>query len=793
VLGIPPTGGPINIGDLKPQYLSGILGRDYQGLIPTIDISSRKVYIPAGSVYEAPVTVTYADREPLRVKLRRDDNIERGYITYKNSDGEDARDEYLKNGFCSFIANSNFCGYMRMDHTIDDYRMNYISYEDMYIPFGNNFTSDDSWVKLQDRISRISLPYEYDTRWFDDGPFDPDGEEGKRSFSLDILFPRGATGKGLVLKTKYDAPDLTSITRRVDDISMIPGTISDKADAVMLVGMSNTTNAIGGHSTYYSIDGKNPGQTGIGTRTSCDFIGRQQYSFFMPIDDSWHYTDGRQKALAEGIIANCSLKKKVDINVFTSNKAYKRTGSYVYKGLNTETNEGQIVSFDGDVFPGIQSHIYTHYAYNNTTTPEWFDECASTQYIYYPAETHVNQCMADHRMAESGQSEIEFQNEPYVSPRTGVKYTKPAYSYNNVYSLGASQIVYDDENDVENVYFYGRICYSDKKVVNEYIDSYLIYKPLNYIDIPDCDSPINFLFAIQNVLYATTTNEIYGIGVGERSLIDANNASGSQLMLGQGDVFQSSFLISNSYGCTRADGTRAYNNRDYCVWYDATSNALLRFNDNTVQNIGKTQFVSKAFTNNRVTYAAIGRHDHTAELLVLTNNFSLVHDDMLDRFVSYRSAPTNALLFTINGSLTYILPNANNVNNAIYQWNRDYYTTYGARGHSITFHANPKAAETVVYDYNILPNTGISDTNDVYTINIGKSTLNQTAQLSFDINRSSRQLREGNYYIPVGRDSANIRIRGLYLTVTLSVQTGTSGTNKWYIPYVKTQYRQSRV
>lgn len=150
--------------------------------------------------------------------------------------------------------------------------------------------------------------------------------------------------------------------------------------------------------------------------------------------------------------------------------------------------------------------------------------------------------------------------------------TKDLYSYNSVYSISNKVTTIYPKNDLvsPNKSFDARIQWSERKFNNELIDSWTIWKPLNFKDVD------NQYGAIQNLVNYNTRLLFFqptGVGVlsvDERELTSGTNSS--QLILGTGSVGQRYDYISTACGTIHPDSIQA--GKVGLFWYDRYNNSF---------------------------------------------------------------------------------------------------------------------------------------------------------------------------------------------------------------------------
>ncbi|GHT65730.1 hypothetical protein AGMMS50239_26090 [Bacteroidia bacterium] len=493
---------------------------------------------------------------------------------------------------------------------------------------------------------------------------------------------------------------------------------------------------------------------------------------------------GASGAIGEVSMVACSIKAQLEIKSKYTQSEYE----YISRGT---LKQGKNILFCGDVFPCVNSHIYTHYAYTSKTSPNSTDPCASSMYLYYPCESSINPYYADDTMAVSGKVALEYQSEPYVSPRTGVKYEYPAYSYNTVYS-GIFGDRYISGEDVKDIYFDNRIIYAGRKINNEFIDSWCSFKPLDFLDTDGGLGSINGLSSIRNVLYAICENGVFRIGVGEKALAnqDSDNDN-SQILLGSGDAFQDSMKISDSHGTHRNDACGLLNVSNYIVWFDRDKRSIIRLAGDQINSISITEAIQSYLNKALIASPIKFIYDYRNRGFIFDGNLrSIIHNDSIDKFVSLLHRNINAERVSTNNGMYSVLYDSTG-NTLWREFDGNLCSFFGEDKEAVIRLSTQDSGSSLVYDYTVIPNIGLSDQESATIIKRTKA--QESAPLYNDIFLdNNRHLRENIFYVPVGREnSLNRRLIGRNLLYELRILP--DSTKNFSIPYIETMCRKSNI
>lgn len=321
----------------------------------------------------------------------------------------------------------------------------------------------------------------------------------------------------------------------------------------------------------------------IGPGPSCFILTTEQSTgtFPTPLDGFWTS------------ICNITHAAKTDAVESDENTQYFGFGNYFplkkdsYDGkykvkLSDGSLQDYMIVFDGDIY--ITPHEFTtmYKCYNF----ESVDSVQSTQVTnYVPLESKVNTYF-DYGMNMVNTASPNLLWEP--GEIDGVtSQERPAHQYNMIYSDNdASNDVYtlistdkDDTND-----FKQRAYYSEPKTNGEFIDNFLIFKTVAFIDVDSSYGQITNLFSDKNSLFYWQDHAFGKFSVNERSLI--NDQNGNTIMLGQAGILSRFDYISTKFGmrlydfCARSAEQGIY-------WVDINNKAVVAANSGQAINFGE--------------------------------------------------------------------------------------------------------------------------------------------------------------------------------------------------------------
>ena len=254
---------------------------------------------------------------------------------------------------------------------------------------------------------------------------------------------------------------------------------------------------------------------------------------------------------------------------------YYGFGNYVYVGENG--GESKNIVFDGDTYVDVQELYgqFKTYDFN-----DFRNSLQSAQIIYYiPMESKIN-WRFDYGHNKRNTSSKNLQLEP--GEITGITtQERPIRQYNSIYSdNNTSCSMFNTQPLDKSINVYNqRIFYSNLKTNGENIDSWQIFKPINFIDCNSKFGPITDLYTFKDALYMWQKNAIAKLSVNERSLISDKNSN--VIQLGQGDVLQRVDYISTNYGMRQYDMCKV-NTENGLFWFDYYNKCIAAFAENSV-------------------------------------------------------------------------------------------------------------------------------------------------------------------------------------------------------------------
>lgn len=478
-----------------------------------------------------------------------------------------------------------------------------------------------------------------------------------------------------------------------------------------------------------------------------------------------------------------------------------------YKAYSSD-GVNKINVFTGDTYTQIYEieGMYKAYDFNDDKS-----SLQSMQTIHYiPMESTINQYF-DYGMNYRNTNNANLQAE--AGEIKGVtSQDRPIHQYNLIYSdNGTSNDLYSPQSTthLQNTYTQ-RIYYSQLKTNGELLNSWNIFKPIDYIDVNPVYGELTDLFTTQDTLYFWQTKAFGKLSVNERSLVKDENSN--LIQLGQGTVLQRSDYLSTKFGMRAQDMCKVNVDNDI-YWFDygnkciasykATSGAygstkmsVLDFTENC--NV-KTLMQMNIIDNNQVPTIIYDATNDELLFYPIKNN-SVLSDEMTLAF-NCKLNIAQSMYSMLDGQLATLYNNLTNQNDAIsinpnlvfyIRWCNDGETTSFAHTARLHFVVNPNPSTTKVFDnqqivFPQLYNTASSHAEQTANYD------NFDCNLYTDLDKAGRigkyTNREGNICFPIPRCADGIRrLRGKWMIEEIWME---GSDNDHAISHIITKFRQS--
>lgn len=478
-----------------------------------------------------------------------------------------------------------------------------------------------------------------------------------------------------------------------------------------------------------------------------------------------------------------------------------------YKAYSSD-GVNKINVFTGDTYTQIYEieGMYKAYDFNDDKS-----SLQSMQTIHYiPMESTINQYF-DYGMNYRNTNNANLQAE--AGEIKGVaSQDRPVHQYNLIYSdNGTSNDLYSPQSTtyLENTYSQ-RIYYSQLKTNGELLNSWNIFKPVDYIDVNPIYGELTDLFTTQDTLYFWQTKAFGKLSVNERSLVKDENSN--LIQLGQGTVLQRSDYLSTKFGMRAQDMCKVNVDNDI-YWFDYGNKCIAAYKAIS-GTYGSTKMSVLDFTEN-CNVKTLMQININSDTQVPTITYDTINDELL-----FHPIKNNAILSeemtlafncklgiaqsmydVLNGQLATVYNNLTNQTDAISirsnfasytRWCNDVETPTTDDTARLNFVVNPNASVTKVFDNQQIVFPQLYNTTSSHT----KQTAdydNFNCNLYTDLDEAGMideyTNREGNICFPIPRCADGIRrLRGKWMIEELLMN---SNDNDHAISHIITKFRQS--
>lgn len=479
-----------------------------------------------------------------------------------------------------------------------------------------------------------------------------------------------------------------------------------------------------------------------------------------------------------------------------------------YKAYSSD-GVNKINVFTGDTYTQIYEieGMYKAYDFNDDKS-----SLQSMQTIHYiPMESTINQYF-DYGMNYRNTNNANLQAE--AGEIKGVaSQDRPVHQYNLIYSdNGTSNDLYSPQSTerLENNYSQ-RICYSQLKTNGELLNSWNIFKPVDYIDVNPVYGELTDLFTTQDTLYFWQTKAFGKLSVNERLLVKDENSN--LIQLGQGTVLQRSDYLSTKFGMRAQDMCKVNVDNDI-YWFDYGNKCIASYKA-TSGAYGGAKMSVLDFTES-CNVKTLMQINITDNVQVPTITYDATNDELLFHPIKNNSILSEEMTLAfncklniaqsmysvLNGQLATVYNNLTNQNDAISinsklriytRWCDDGETPANdADTARLHFVVNPNPSTTKVFDnqqivFPQLYNTTSSHTKQTADYNDFNCNLYTDLDEAGMVDEYTN--REGNICFPIPRCRDGIRrLRGKWMIEEMLME---SNDNDHAISHIITKFRQS--
>lgn len=541
------------------------------------------------------------------------------------------------------------------------------------------------------------------------------------------------------------------------------------------------------YDTYFgtgSMDSAKSGPFGVCALFNSDDLHNQIYGIWGSYKSDLSGDDNRRKvSVASTFLVNIKRSGSVyggETYSARVNTEYISTGWFV--GWNV--NGGVTVPvFGGDTFINIFEHMTAYQGLWNADTNARAQRMSTISYI--PVESSINTNLrVPPTYNETQEKYLQLYAGNYSSNVT-YSQNEDMYQYNTAYSANPTAQIFtaDRDEDDDNKTFDSRIYVSQPKTNDEENDSWLMFKPLDYIDVDTTYGSINKLKNFRNRLFYFQDKAFGIVSTNERSLIQDNNPG--ELVLGTGTLLGRFDYISELYGIDIQAVNTMINSDNALYWYNSLNKEIYSYN-------GNFTILSKVKNINTLLESI----SHPVSLNALYDKkynetvFNISDEEKNPVFSEYIQAFSTVTGFNFEWKLDfkdYIFVSNENYTGKLHKYNANTIPEFFDNIYygSLQYVVNENFSNTKVFD-----NITLTGNGDCKFNNILCETLTQS---SGTIDNPTVSLRESSYNLNVPRSNNKTkfadRLRGKYLKVLF----GLKNDGNISIPYINTSYRYSHL
>ena len=339
------------------------------------------------------------------------------------------------------------------------------------------------------------------------------------------------------------------------------------------------------------------------------------------------------------------------------NKSSIDNSSYISFG--DYTNENSISVYSGDTKNCIFTYNALHTWYDST-----YKNCIKMSSVYaIPVETDID-IQAQYGLLYGVNNFYNYNIQDVAAAFDDYTQDKDSYMYNPAYNSTPDIISWTTPEALDSKidYFDTRIHYSNPKINNEYIDSWIQFQSSNYIDVDSRYGEITDLKLFKDKLIFWQENATGLLAVNERVVL--NDQNDTQVVLGTGGVLERYDYFTTVYGQKKNQHARTTSN-DSLYWWDENNREILLYQQkydvtplSTVKNI--KNYINE-YDSSPVPFLT---YDNKYKEVIsnVVNKGSIVYNEQIQAFSSvYTFSPIFEAIVDSNLYLTD--------ENAIYKYN----------------------------------------------------------------------------------------------------------------------------
>lgn len=366
---------------------------------------------------------------------------------------------------------------------------------------------------------------------------------------------------------------------------------------------------------------------------------------------------------------------------------------------------------------------------------------------------------------------------------------KDCYMYNSAYNQEPTIKPHSTQQytDADTNNYDVRIHNSRVKSINEHIDNWLYFGPIDYIEADSKYGQLTQLDVFKDVFLFWQEEATGVVSSNERNIVqDTNNID---LILGTGDVLQRIDYLSTQYGMKYGQFCNAKSD-DSIYWWDGNQKDLLQFYNRTIVPISITKQVKQYVQNGTENSKPCTSYDDRYKEIIFSaiNNESIAYSEQFQSFISrYKFEPK----YSISNKKGLLLVG----DNKLYKFDEQEHSGSSELFETsiypyLKFVVNKESTFVKTFDIQIIGGR-LYGGEDLSAITMDYSTpLKQQSSINLTSNNVTN--REYDFRLTIPRNGNNTswgdRMRGKTMQCQLS---STSNSTDFSLQYITTKYRMS--
>lgn len=338
---------------------------------------------------------------------------------------------------------------------------------------------------------------------------------------------------------------------------------------------------------------------------------------------------------------------------------YSSFGNFVKVEHGQEVTAQPIKVFDGDAFMSLFSYNASHIWHSSVYVQ--FAKMASVYIVPIESSIDLQAQWSSYSYGKNGFKNYYVQDTP--SSFLEYQQNQDSYLYNTAYNsfYSIQKSISNDGYEKETPIYDTRVHYSDQKTIGENTDSWLVYRPINFIDVDSAHGVLTGLKTFKDKLIFWQDRGTGILSVNERTMLkDSTSAS---IILGNGGVLDRYDYFTTVYGMKPNQYANDVTN-DALYWWDGYNKEILQYTQGYEVTPLSTVKTVKNYINvheESDTPSVIYDNKNKEILFNVVNNEAVVYSEQVQAFTSvytfnsvwYARINEKQLLADISGDLYY--------------------------------------------------------------------------------------------------------------------------------------------